>query len=132
MPRLSSTTLGTGDMTWLASSHSLRNARTVTIDVSAFTAGTHYPNGYIPAGTPLALASGIAVPYTSGEATTTGAGILAGHLLFDAPVVGTNDFPAPLLDHGRVKTSKVPVGSDGAFTAPVAAAKKATTNIVYI
>lgn len=132
MPRLTSTTLGSGDMTWLASSHSLRNARTVTIDISGFTAGTHYPNGYIPAGTPLALSAGLAVPYTSAEGTTTGAGILAGHLLFDAIVTGTNDFAAPMLDHGRVKTAKVPVGSDGAFTAPVAAAKKAATNIVYI
>jgi hypothetical protein len=39
--------------------------------------------------------------------------------------------PSPLLDHGRVKAAKVPQGTD-AFTAPVAAAKRAATTIVYI
>jgi hypothetical protein len=65
------------------------------------------------------------------EATTTGAGVLAGHLLTDQPVVGSNNFAAPLIDHGRVKAAKVPTGTD-AFTAPVAAAKRAVNTIVYI
>lgn len=131
MPRLVSETIGTGDMTWLASSHSLRNARTITIDISGFTEADHFPNGYIPAGTPLALASGLAVPYTSAEGTTTGAGVLAGHLLFDAIVTGTKDFAAPMIDHGRVKTAKVPEGTD-AFTAPVDPLKRVNVDIVYI
>jgi hypothetical protein len=46
-------------------------------------------------------------------------------------VVGTNDFAVPLLDHGRIKSAKVPQGTD-AFTAPVAAAKRAATNFVFI
>jgi hypothetical protein len=131
MPRLSTETFGAGDQTWLASTHGITECRTVTIDISAFTAGTHYPNGYIPSGTPLALAAGIAVPYTSAEATTTGAGILAGHLFTDQKVVGTTDFAAPLLDHGRIKTSKVPQGTD-AFTAPVAAAKRINVTTIYV
>lgn len=46
----------------------------VTLDISGFTAGTHYPNGYIPSGTPLAqIASGLYVPYVE---ATTGAGTL--------------------------------------------------------
>lgn len=131
MPRLKTETLGTGDMSWLASSHGIRNCRTATLDISTFTAGTHYPNGYIPAGTPVALASGLLVPYTSAEGTTTGAGILAGHLFTDQRVVGTNDFAVPLLDHGRVKTAKVPQGTD-AFTAPVAAAKRINVTTIYV
>ena len=131
MPRLKSETLGTGDKSWLASSHGIHNCRTATVDVSAFTAGTHYPNGYIPSGTPVALVGGLLVPYTSAEATTTGAGVLAGHLFNDEAVVGTNDFAAPLFDHGRVKAAKVPTGTD-AFTAPVAAAKRASTTIIYV
>jgi hypothetical protein len=131
MPRMSTTTFGSGDQSWLGSSHNLRNARTVQLNVSAFTAGTHYPNGYIPSGTPLAIVGGLGVPYTSAEATTTGAGVLAGHLLTDQPVVGSNNFAAPLIDHGRVKAAKVPTGTD-AFTAPVAAAKRAVNTIVYI
>jgi hypothetical protein len=100
------------------------------LNVSAFTAGTHYPNGYIPSGTPVAIVSNLVVPYTSAEATTTGAGVLAGHILTDQRVVGTGNFSVPVLDHGRVKTAKVPQGTD-AFTAPVAAAKRANVTINY-
>lgn len=133
MPKLQSQTLGTGDMSWLASDHSIANCRTELLDISTFTAGTHFPNGYIPSGTPVAKVGGVLVPYTSAEATTTGAGVLAGHVLTDQAVVSATlpDFAVPVLDHGRVKASKVPQGSD-AFTAPVAAAKKASTTIVYV
>jgi hypothetical protein len=131
MPKLRTDTIGTGDQTWLASAHAIWNARTEILDISTFTAGTHYPNGYIPSGTPVAKVGGMLVPYDSTEATVTGAGILAGHLFTDAPVVGTNDFGVALIDHGRVRAAKVPQGVQ-AFTAPVATAKRAATTIVYI
>lgn len=131
MPRLATETVGAGDQSWLDSAHGLRNAKTEVLDISAFTAGTHYPNGYIPSGTPVAKVSGMLVPYTSAEATTTGAGVLVGHVLTDQRVVGTVDFPVPLFKHGRVKTAKVPTGTD-AFTAPVAAAKRVNTTIDYV
>lgn len=131
MPRLKTETFGSGDQSWLGGSHGIHNCRTETLDVSAFTAGTHFPNGYVPSGTPLAKVAGLMVPYTSAEGTTTGAGVLAGFLYTDQPVVGTGDFAVPVLDHGRIKTAKVPTGSD-AFTAPVAAAKRANTDVVYI
>lgn len=123
MPRLSSENIGGGDQSWLGSSHGIRNARTETIDISAFTANTHYPNGYLPSGTPVAIVSGLAVPYDVTVGTTTGAGILAGFILTDQKVVGTIDFGAPVLDHGRVNTAKVPFAS---FVKPIAA-KDATT-----
>ncbi len=131
MPRLATETIGAGDQSWLDSAHGLRNARTEVLDISAFTAGTHYPNGYIPSGTPVAKSGGMLVPYTSAEGTTTGAGVLAGHILTDQRVVGTVDFAVPLFKHGRVKAAKVPTGSD-AFTAPVAAAKRANVTIDYV
>ncbi|MEO5920618.1 MAG: head decoration protein [Pseudolysinimonas sp.] len=127
MPRLSSETVGAGDQSWLGSTHGISNARTETIDISTFTAGTHYPNGYIPSGTPLAIVAGLLVPYDVTVGVTTGAGILAGHLLTDQKVVGTVDFAAPLIDHGRVNIAKVPYAS---FVKPIAA-KNATT-IVYV
>src|SRR3546814_8490559 len=89
MPRLKSETFGAGYQSWLGSAHGLRNARTVTIDISAFTSGTHYPDGYIPSGTPVAIVSNLAVPYDKTEGTTTGASVLAGFILTDQPVVGT-------------------------------------------
>lgn len=131
MPRLKTETLGAGDQSWLGSSHGLRNCRTETLNLAAFTSASLYPNGYIPSGTPVAKVAGLLVPYDSLEATTTNAGVLAGHLFSDQRVVGTNNFSAPVLDHGRVKSAKVPAGAN-AFTVPVAAAKRAAMTIVYI
>lgn len=134
MPRMKSETYGAGDQSWLGSAHGIYNGRTETIDISAFTAGTHYPNGYIPSGTPVALSAGLLVPYDKTEGTVTGAGILAGFILTDQPIPAgsTADFAAPLLDHGRVKVSKVPYNNTFTFAAPVAAAKSATSNFVYV
>lgn len=129
MPKLRTETFGPGDQSWLGSAHGIREARTGVIDISAFTAGTHFPDGFIPSGTPLALVAGIYVPYDKTEATTTNAGVLAGFLLTDQRVIGTQDFPAPVLDHGRVKVAKIPYA--GGFAAPVAAAKNKTT-VVFI
>lgn len=130
MPKLRQETFGSGDMSWLGSAHGLRNARTAILDISAFTKATHYPDGYIPSGTPVAKVAGLLVPYDKTEATTTDAGVLAGFVLTDQPVVGTEDFAVPLLDHGRVNVAKVPYS--GGFAAPTAAAKKAATTIVFV
>lgn len=126
MPHLKTETFGGGDTSWLGSTHGIGNARTVTVNYSTLTANTHFPNGFIPSGTPFAIVSGLAVPYDVTAGTTTGAGIIAGFCLFDVAVSGTANFPIALLDHGRVKVSKVPYAS---FAAPLAA-KNATT-IVY-
>lgn len=125
-----------GNMEWLGSNHGIRNARTEILDISAFTAATHYPDGYIRSGQPVAKVGGMLVPYDGTEGVTTNAGVLAGFVLTDIPLgvtagqtaVATEDFNVPLLDHGRVKTGKLPV----AFTAPVAAAKSANTQFVFI
>ena len=125
-----------GNMEWLGSNHGIRNARTEILDISAFTAGTHYPNGYIPSGLPVAKVGGVLVPYDATEATVTGAGILAGFVLTDIPLgvtpgataVATEDFNVPLLDHGRVKVGKLPIS----FVKPTAAAKSSATTIVFI
>lgn len=128
MPKLTSETIGAGNQSWLGSAHGINDCRTETIDISAFTKATHYPNGYIPSGLPVAKVGGVLVPYDATEATVTGAGILAGHIFTDQTTDGVADFAAPLLDHGRVKTAKLPV----TFTAPAAVAKRSATTIVYI
>jgi hypothetical protein len=53
------------DQSWLGSAHGTDAARTITLDTSAFTSGTHYPNGYFPSGLPLAriTSSGKYGPY---------------------------------------------------------------------
>lgn len=124
MPRLKTDSYGGGDQSWLGSTHGIRNARTVSIDPSAFTAVS--TNGYIPSGTPVAIAGGLAVPYDVTAGTTTGAGVLAGFILTDQPIVGSGKFAAPLLDHGRVIVAKVPYAS---FAKPLTA--KDATTIVF-
>lgn len=107
MPKLRQETLGTGDMSWLDSTHAIRNARTEILNISAFTKATHYPDGYIRSGTPVALVGDLLVPYDVTAGTTTGAGVLEGHILTDQTVVDATNFGVPLLDHGRVKTAKI-------------------------
>lgn len=124
MPKLRSESFGGGDQSWLGSAHGIADCRTETIDVSAFTAGTHYPDGYIPSGFPVAKVGGLLVPYNAAGAD--GSQNIAGHLFTDQAVVGTGDIPAPLLDHGRVKTARVPLAG---FAAP---ASQPNTNIVYL
>ena len=125
-----------GDMSWLGSGHGIRNARTEILDISAFTPATHYPNGYIPSGMPVAKVGGMLVPYDATEGTVTGAGILAGFVLTDtrlgvapgATAPAAEDLNVPLLDHGRVKVGNLPI----TFVKPAAAAKSAATTIVFL
>lgn len=122
MPRLVSETIGAGDQSWLGSAHGIANCRTELLDVSAFTV----TGGYIPSGTPVAKVGGVLVPYDDTQGTTTGAGILAGFIFTDQSVVGTADFAVPVLDHGRIRTAKLPV----TVTLPGAAAK--TANVTFV
>lgn len=129
MPRMSTQTFGGGNQSWLgAGAPHVDECRTEVLDISTFTAGTHYPNGFIPSGLPVAKVGGVLVPYDATEGTTTGAGVLAGHVLTDQPVVGAADFGVPLYDQGRVVSANLPI----AFTPPTAAAKKAAVAIVYV
>ena len=128
MPRYTTESFGSGNMSWLGSAHAIENAQTAMLDISTFTAGTHYPDGYIRSGTPVAKVAGALVPYDATEGTVTGAGILAGFVLTDQKVVGTADFAVPLFDHGRVKTANLPI----AFAKPAAAAKLSATTIVFV
>lgn len=57
------------DRSWLGSRDGTNVTQTVTLDTSAFTSGTHYPNGYVPSGMVLAkLANGLYGPYAGNAA----------------------------------------------------------------
>ena len=124
MPNFSSETFGNGDQSWLGSAHGIANCRTEALDVSAFTAGTHYPDGYIPSGTAVSKVGGVLVPYDP-TAETGNADSFAGHVFTDQKVTGDAHLNVPVLDHGRVKADKVP----GTFEAPAA---QPNTTIVYL
>lgn len=118
MPRLRSETFGPGDQSWLGSTHGIANARTSVLDLSAFTEATHYPDGYIPSGTPVNADNESAVlPYTGAV------GERLGFLLTDQRVIGTADINAPILRHGIINVDNLPV----AFTVPAA-----DSNFVFV
>lgn len=110
---------GVDDQSWLASRHGLDSARSITLDASAFTKGTHYPDGFLKSGIPLArrAADGLHVPYnTSGSG---GAEVLDGHLRSRVGVPATVDsdtrIGAALLWTGvvDVRFLPAPVDADG-------------------
>lgn len=104
------------DQTWLGSSHGTDMARSITLDTSAFTAATHYPNGFFPSGLPLGkiTASGKYGPYDN--AAVDGTETLAGFLLsaVKAPAVDTIDVQGALHIHGVVVTANLPIDASAA------------------
>lgn len=114
------------DQTWLGSEHGTTMARSVTIVTSSLTPATHFPNGFIPSGTPLAQYTsganqGKYTVYTSGGAN--GAGTLVGFLLDSVPIHYNStsvDCVGALLDHGRIVLSKLPITVDSAGQSAVA------------
>lgn len=101
------------DQSWLRSGHGTDATRSITLKVSAFTAGTHYPNGYFPSGTAVGLYTsgpntGLYGPYTAGA--TDGTENLAGFVFTatKSPAVNTTNVQAALLDRGAVLVSKLP------------------------
>ena len=113
-----------GDLTWLGSAHGTENARTATIVTSTLTANTHFPEGFLLSGLPLAKYTGGPnlgryTAYATGGAN--GAGTLVGFLLYAVPVPDpTVDTIGALLDHGRIVTTKLPIAVDAAGQAAVA------------
>ena len=102
------------DFSWLGSDHGRGDARTGVLDISAFTAGTHYPDGFIPSGTPVNRADSAALkPWTGG------AGEKLGFVVTNQTVHGAADLNVPYLAHGIIKPLNVP----GTFTVPTAGAE---------
>lgn len=112
------------DQTWLGSEHGTTNARSVTIVTSSLTPATHFPNGFIPSGTPLAQYTsganqGFYTVYASGG--SAGAGTLVGFLLDTVPVRNpARNVVGALLDHGRIVLAKLPITVDAAGQSAVA------------
>jgi Bacteriophage lambda head decoration protein D len=100
------------DQSWLGSQHGTDTARSITLDTSAFTAGTHYPNGYFPSGLALGkiTATGLYGPYS--DAAVDGRTTLVGFLFtaVKAPSVNTIDVQGAILLHGFVVEAKLPSG----------------------
>lgn len=116
--------LSEGDQTWLGSTRGITTNRTEYLVPNDFPANQR-ADGFIKSGTPVSQVAGKGklLPYTAG---TT---ILAGFIFTDQ-VVGaslTEAINVPVLDHGRVRTSRLPVTG---FVAPAAANNN--TTIVFV
>ena len=104
---------------WLLSAHGTDPGTTLsgTLDVSALTAATHYPNGYVPSGLVLGIitATGLYAPYndTLANGQEVAAGILFGSVKIPNTADLTKDVGIGVLVHGFVKISKLPVQSAG-------------------
>lgn len=93
-----STTFGVENRSWLGSAHGTEATRTVTLDVSAFTEATHFPDGYIPSGTVL------------GRITATG--------LYGPYGGSTNEVQT--INLGAASAGTITIGFDGETTAAIA------------
>lgn len=107
-----SESFGTENRSWLGSAHGTDATRSITLDVSAFTEATHFPDGYIPSGTVLGriTATGLYGPYD--DAAVDGREIAAG-FLFNSTKAATGgaDVGAPMLEHGMVLEANLPANS---------------------
>ncbi|MFI6368701.1 potassium transporter [Nocardia sp. NPDC050630] len=100
-------TFGQDDQSWLATAEGTDRARTITLDLSTFTAGTHYPDGWIKSGYALKkLGSGKYGLFSTGDES---AAVIAGHLLTPVRVpTGATKVAGALLWHGAVIAAKLP------------------------
>lgn len=110
------------DLSWLGSQHGIEAGESITLLVSSFTSGTHYPDGFLKSGLPLGkiTASGKYGPYD--DAASDGRQTLVGHLYGGVPVAtgGGANLGGALLTHGKVREANLPLAVDAAGKADVA------------
>ncbi|WP_029932519.1 head decoration protein [Nocardia otitidiscaviarum] len=110
---LVTTTYQVDNKQWLLSRHGTDHTPNVTLDISLFTAGTHYPNGYIPSGCVIGkvTATGLFGPYD--DAAVDGRETAYGITFAPVTAVRSNGTTATkvgtgALVHGVVSESKLP------------------------
>ena len=125
------TTIQAENRSWLRGPHGTEPGANpnVTLDVSKFTAGTHYPNGFIPSGIVLGkiTAGGKYGPYD--KDATDGRQVAAGFLFGSLTIDGATVVAGGLVLHGFVNPAKLPLQSGtGALDA---AARTALTAVIF-
>lgn len=105
----------------------------ITLDIAKFTAGTHYPNGYIPSGTVLGkvTATGLYGPYDN--AASDGREVAAGLLFSSIKAVNASGTAlakvgGALFVHGFVDPARLPFSSGTGF---LDAAGKVDLPLIY-
>lgn len=100
---------------WLGSRDGTDVTQTITLATATFTAGTHYPNGFIPSGTVLGQITsgqyaGMYGPYDN--AASDGRQVAVGFLYSNQKVrSGGPNVGAPIHWRGIIKSAKLPFQS---------------------
>lgn len=117
MPGLKKTRYGGGDYSWMYNTRGIRDGVTAVLDISAFTKATHYPDGYIPCGTPVVVndlaavvpwadAAGNHIGFVGGDYDVDGSGEdLNVHVITNPETVYTNRLPVTF---AKPATASVP------------------------
>jgi hypothetical protein len=125
---------------WLLGPHGTEPGATptVTVDISAFTAATHYPNGYIPSGTVVGTITASSTggvwmvgPYDNAAADgrQTAVGFLFNSVKVPNPADTTKDVADAILVHGFVDPNKLPFS--GATTGAIDAAGRVDLPMIH-
>lgn len=104
---------------WLQGEHGTDIVASVTLDVSKFTAGTHYPDGYIKSGIPLGKITTGGKYGLYDDSVSDGRQTCVGFLYTGVEVVTQRgqvltSAVGSMLVHCAVKESKLPVAVDAA------------------
>ncbi|MEU3285569.1 head decoration protein [Streptomyces longwoodensis] len=109
---------------WLGSAHGTDAPVSVTLDVAKFTAGTHYPDGYIKSGIFLGkvTATGLYGPYddAASDGRQTCVGVLFTAQDVNARGVASTKVVGSMLLHCFIREAKLPVAIDAAGKADLA------------
>lgn len=104
---LTTTSYGVDNQGWVGSRHGINSARPVTINLASFTAGTHYPEGWLLSGIPLGIITASSQYGLFDGAAVDGRSVLRGFLLTSVKATGSP--VGAMLSHGMVVLSKLPV-----------------------
>lgn len=137
---LSSVTFNPDQRTWLADDHGTEVMPGVPIDLTLFTAGQHYPNGFIPSGTVLGkvTAGGKYGPYLSSlsDGRQTAVGITFNPISVYVPGTATLQANAsvPIVVHAFVIAANLPFTSGNAAAGGYldAAAQTALKSVIFV
>jgi hypothetical protein len=101
------------DRSWLGSRDGTDVTQTVTLDTSAFTEATHFPNGYIPSGVVLGriTATDLFGPYD--DTASDGRQVAVGFLYSNTKVrTGGPDVGAPIHWRGIIRAARLPLATN--------------------
>ncbi|MEU7039845.1 head decoration protein [Streptomyces varsoviensis] len=110
---------------WLGSEHGTDAPRSITLDVAKFSQASHYPDGYLKSGLPVAKITATGLYGLYDKAATDGRGVLAGFLFTGVGVVDhrgriATQVGGSMLVHGFIRADRLPVAVDPAGLADVA------------